>query len=130
MLEELESLHPEDGKKEIPRSRMYMDTSPKTIAELNLETELVEHYIGLKSYLAEIGSLSDDSNYSPSQVAQITNSLTAVLDKIIKMQESVVNMARMSQVESALVDCLKRAPSDVQDAFFADYEKILKKYEK
>ena len=93
MLEELDSLHPGDGNKEIPRSRMYMDTSPKTIAELNLETELVEHYIGLKSYLAEIGSLSDDSNYSPSQVAQITNSLTAVLDKIIKMQQSVVNMA-------------------------------------
>lgn len=134
MLEELDSLHPGDGTKEIPRSRIYYNTDPKTIAELNLETELVEHYVGLKSYLVEIasGGGRDDktSDYSPSQVAQITNSLTAVLDKIIKMQESVVNMARMSQVESALVDCLKRAPSDVQDAFFADYEKILKKYEK
>ena len=134
MLEELDSLHPGDGTKEIPRSRMYYNTDPKTIAELNLETELVEHYVGLKSYLIEIaggGEGRDDksSNYSPSQVAQVTNSLTAVLDKIIKMQESVVNLQRMSQVESALVDCIKSAPADVQEAFFIDYEKILKKYE-
>ena len=139
MLEELESLHPEDGNKEIPRSRMYYNENkpePKTIAELDLESELVGHYVGLKAYLTEIAGGNhntrngDSSVYSPSQVSQVTNSLTAVLDKIIKMKESVVNMERMSQVEAALVDCIKRAPADVQEAFFVDYEKILKKYEK
>lgn len=127
MLEDLDSLHPDDGQKTIPLSRMYMQNEPTSISELNLEAELVAHYVGLKAYLMAI---SDDKTASASQVSQVTNSLTAVLDKIIKMQESVVNMERMTKIESAMVDALKTAPSDVQDKFFMEYEKILKQYEK
>ena len=127
MLEDLDSLHPDDGQKTIPRSRMYMEHTPTSISELNLEAELVAHYVGLRAYLTDIAS---DDRISASQVSQITNSLTSVLDKIIKMQESVVNMERMTKIESAMVDALKTAPSDVQDKFFMEYEKILKQYEK
>lgn len=127
MLEDLDSLHPDDGQKAIPLSRMYMEREPTSISELNLESELVAHYIGLKAYLATV---ADSQTASASQIAQVTNSLTSVLDKIIKMQESVVNMERMTKIESAMVDALKTAPSDVQDKFFMEYEKILKQYEK
>lgn len=130
MFEDLEPLHPEDKQKPIPASRMYYDdmSMPRSIADLNLEEELVQHYTGVKSYLMDLSV--DSEKASASQVAQVANSLTSVLDKIIKMRESVVNMERMAKVESAMVDALKTAPADVQDKFFAEYEKILKQYEK
>ena len=130
MFEDLEPLHPEDKQKPIPASRMYYDdmSMPRSISDLNLEEELVQHYTGVKAYLMDLSV--DSEKASASQVAQVTNSLTSVLDKIIKMRESVVNMERMAKVESAMVDALKTAPADIQDKFFAEYEKILKQYEK
>ena len=102
-----------------PAARLVSST--RSLRELNLDTELHDTYVDAKSYLE--GVLTD-SSLPPNQVAQTFNTLNAILKEITKMQTDVYNAERIKKLELAMIHALKLAPEDIQDAFFAEFERL------
>lgn len=112
MLEEL-SLHT-TPKTQAPPQR------PTTLAQLNLDSELLDNYQEAKDFRDFI--LSNDS-IPPNQVAQVMNTLTSILKEIVKMQEDLHNIERIKRMEYAIIHALKDMPDEVKQAFMDEYER-------
>ena len=54
------------------------------------------------------------------------NTISAILKEIVKMQTDLYNAERVKKLEAAMIDALKLAPKEAQDAFFEQYAVILK----
>ena len=93
-----------------------------SLKSLNLDSELYAAYARAKNYLSIIQA---DEEIPPNQVAQVMNTLTAILDKIVKMQTELHNAERVKKLEAAMIEALKNtATEEVQDAFFAEFERL------
>ena len=95
-----------------------------TLATLNLDSELYSMYARAKNYLDDL-QMGDD-NTPANQVAQVMNTITAILKEIVKMQTDLYNAERVKKLEAAMVDAIKLAPKESQVAFFEAYESLLK----
>ena len=95
-----------------------------TLATLNLDSELYSMYARAKNYLDDL-QMGDD-NTPANQVAQVMNTITAILKEIVKMQTDLYNAERVKKLEAAMVDAIKLAPKESQAAFFEEYSAILK----
>lgn len=58
----------------------------------------------------------------PNQIAQVMNTLSSILKEIVKMQEQIHNQEKIKRMETAMIEALKLAPIDIQDAFLKAYE--------
>lgn len=93
------------------------------LSQLNVEDELLRQYNAANQLLADAAYEEIPLN----QKAQAMNSIVAILGQIIRQQETVKNMAAMTELETALIDTLKEFP-EVRERFLAVYEgKLLKK---
>lgn len=98
--------------------------SAKELKELNLDSELLTNYQSAKEYLEQIRY---DESTQPNQVAQVMNTINAILKEIVKMQTELYDAERVKKMELALVATMKAQPVDVQRQFFELYDENLHK---
>lgn len=90
--------------------------------ELKLDDELLHHYINTKTLLSIVQA---DDSVPVNQIAQVVNSLTAILQHIVKMRQDVHNLERMKEMENIVIEVMKEQPQDVRDLFFDKLERAL-----
>lgn len=93
------------------------------LKQLNLDNELLQNYQSAKEYLEHIRF---DESTQPNQVAQVMNTINAILKEIVKMQTELYDAERVKKIESAIIATMKNQPEDVQRQFFEEYELALK----
>lgn len=127
MFDELDSNPKKFDKK--PREK-FVDPSPvtaKTLADLDLEQELLQQYKDAKLLLSE--ALYDSSGETPlNQKAQIVNSITNILKQLADIKTQLYNAERLKMLETILVDTLKHYP-ELKEDFLANYKAVLGKHE-
>lgn len=94
---------------------------PNSLDELDLDKELAEQFIRAKQLIL---NAETDDNVTLAQKAQATNSITSILQNIVKMRTDLYNSERIKLIESILISVLKEFP-DVQAAFLDRYEAAL-----
>ena len=73
--------------------------------------------------------MQSDDQVPPNQVAQVFNTISAILKEIVKMQTELHNAERVKKLEAAMIQAIKLAPLESQQAFLVQYEAILKEQE-
>ena len=94
-----------------------------SLKSLDLDAELYNAYAKAKNYLADVPS---DDQVPPNQVAQVFNTISAILKEIVKMQTELHNAEKVKKLEAAMIQAIKLAPKKSQDVFFTQYASILK----
>ncbi len=94
-----------------------------SLKNLDLDAELYNAYAKAKNYLADVQS---DESIPPNQLAQLMNTISAILKEIVKMQTELHNAERVKKLEAAMIQAIKLAPLESQQAFLVQYEAILK----
>ena len=89
--------------------------------ELDLDTELLDQYKNAKLVLTDI--IHDDS-IAANQKAQVMNTVTSILQAIIKLQQELHNVERLKLIEATLIETLQRHET-LKEEFLKDYEKAL-----
>ena len=97
-----------------------------SLKNLDLDAELYNAYAKAKNYLADVQS---DESIPPNQLAQLMNTISAILKEIVKMQTDLYNAERVKKLEAAMIQAIKLAPLESQQAFLVQYEAILKEQE-
>lgn len=93
---------------------------PQALQELDLETEL------LKQYQKAQDMLESSSGEPLNQKAQTLNSITNILQAIIKSQQDLYSIERLKTLENTLIKVLQDFP-EIKHQFLDAYEKELKK---
>lgn len=114
---------PEDSPRILPQDYMVEHGSLKS---LNLDGELYNAYAKAKNYLAIVQS---DEGIPANQVAQVFNTISAILKEIVKMQTDLYNAERVKKLEAAMIQAIKLAPPESQQVFLEQYETLLKAVE-
>lgn len=94
-----------------------------SLKSLNLDAELYNAYAKAKNYLADVQS---DDEIPPNQVAQVFNTISAILKEIVKMQTELHSAERVKKLEAAMISAIKLAPKESQQVFLEQYETLLK----
>lgn len=90
------------------------------LKDLDLEVELLAQY-------KKAQALLDDADKEPlNQKAQTLNSITLILQTIIKSQQDLYNIERLKTLENTLIKVLQDFP-EIKHQFLDAYEKELKK---
>lgn len=110
---------PKDGKPE--KVRVLVDIKAQSLSELDLDQELLQQYKDAKQLFKDI-ELDDETPMN--QKAQIMNSITAILTKIVENQTALYDSERVKLIESILIDVLKQYP-DINAEFMERYKKAL-----
>ena len=97
-----------------------------SLKNLDLDAELYNAYAKAKNYLADVQS---DESIPPNQLAQLMNTISAILKEIVKMQTELHNAERVKKLEAAMIQAIKLAPLESQQAFLEEYEAILREQE-
>lgn len=108
-----------------PQTILPADYLPEygSLKSLNLDSELYAAYARAKNYLAIVQA---DEEIPPNQIAQLMNTLTAILDKIVKLQTELYSAERVKKLEAAMIQAIKLAPPESQQVFLEQYETLLK----
>ena len=93
----------------------------KSLAELNLEHELLEQYEAVKTLQEEV---LVDSDIPPNQRAQVANAVAATLQQLVKMQSDFYNAERFKAIEALMIKAMKKLPKEVVEEFIDEYEAI------
>ena len=111
-----------------PQTVLPADYLPEqgSLKSLDLDAELYNAYAKAKNYLADVQS---DEGIPPNQLAQLMNTISAILKEIVKMQTELHNAERVKKLEAAMIQAIKLAPLESQQAFLEEYEAILKEQE-
>lgn len=96
--------------------------SAKTLAELDLDHELLTQYKAAQTLLTEAAY---DKVTPLNQKAQVLNSITAIITQIIKLQQEVHSIEEVKEIEAALIETLKEFP-EIKEKFLKAYKKRLK----
>ena len=110
---------PKDGKPE--KVRVLVDIKAQSLSELDLDQELLQQYKDAKQLFKDI-ELDDLTPMN--QKAQIMNSITSILTKIVENQTALYDSERVKLIESILIDVLKQYP-DINAEFMERYKKAL-----
>lgn len=94
-----------------------------TLAQLNLDEELLNQYNSAK-LVFEAAQFDEETPLN--QKAQILNTLTSILQAIIKMQQDLHSIERVKLIEATLISTLQNHET-LKEAFLDDYEKALRK---
>jgi len=97
----------------------------KTLDDLDLDQELLQQFTTAKEVLEDI---RHEQDVPANQKAQVINTISSILQSILKMQQDLHNVERMKLVENTLIEVLQRHQT-LRDAFLEDYENALKKLE-
>jgi hypothetical protein len=93
-----------------------------TLKDLDLDKELLDQYQSAKQLLKDV---QYEEGVPLNQKAQITNTITSILQAIIKMQQDLYNIEKIKLIENVLIETLKEHET-LRDAFIEKYEQALK----
>lgn len=94
----------------------------KNLREISLERELIlQHQASLELQ----NRCMQSSEIPANQLAQVSNSTAAVLQQLIRLQETVHTTERLKRIENKLIEALNTLPAETQEAFLLVYEEIL-----
>jgi hypothetical protein len=93
------------------------------LTKLNLADELGLQYRAGTILLA---SVQDDNGTPANQRAQVFNSVSGMLEKIVKQQKIVYSAERLKRFESAFIKVLEDLPLESKRKFFDMYGEFLK----
>ena len=119
MYEPIEQL--EDLSLQPPEVQTQQPLERGNLRGLNLDSELYDRYTEAKDFLDLVLT---DSEVSPNQVSTVMNSVNSILKEIAKMQTEVQNAEKVKKLELAMITALKLATPEVQEAFFAEFERL------
>lgn len=91
------------------------------LAKLDLADELGVQY---RSGMTLLATVRDDPDVPANQKSQVFNTVSAMLEKIVKQQKVVFNAERLKRFESAFLRVLDEMPAESKRKFFdmyADY---------
>ncbi len=91
------------------------------LAELDLDTELLDQYKEAKRLLAEF---KDDDQIPLSQKAQLLTVISTIINQVIKNQQELHSIEKIKKIELVLIETLKEFP-DVKQMFLDKYEQNL-----
>lgn len=97
--------------------------APKSFSEIKLEEEVLSMYHQARHWLAEL-YLNKDELTSPTSISSAVTAVNAALKELIKMQAEIHNQEKLKKMEEAMIEALKLAPPEIQDAFLAKYEEL------
>lgn len=115
------SLHDSSHEETSPFVPTRQRTRVANLADLNLEQELLDNYNDAQDILTNIDPQVTPAN----QIAQSMNTITSILDKIMKMRTELYNAERIKKIETAIIFTLKQYP-ELQETFMIEYERLLK----
>jgi hypothetical protein len=108
----------------LPKTAQTSSVQARTLAELDLDHELLEQYKNAKDLLDDI---KDDTSIAPNQKAQTINSISSILSNIIKTQSELHNVERLKMLENTLIETLQKPEFEkLKESFLQAYEKALK----
>lgn len=92
------------------------------ISNLNLTEELGLQY---RQGQALLQSVQNDKDVQANQKAQVFNSVSAMLEKIIKQQDIVYSAERLKRFEVAILRVLEKLPPESKQVYFDLYSEYL-----
>ena len=95
---------------------------PLSIAEMNLEQEMVLQYHTLRTVQNDI---MDDEEIPLNQRAQLASTCSAQLARLMQLQQEIFTSERIKAMERVLTKLLKAWDKDQAEKFLAEYEKAL-----
>ena len=95
----------------------------KALRDMNLERELILQHQASLELQNEV--LRDDETPA-NQKSQVANATAAVLQQLIKLQETVYTTERLKSIVNKLIEALNQLPRETQEAFFEVYETVLR----
>lgn len=94
------------------RDRRYDDVqAPKSLDDINLDHELAWHFHSTKLFLDNLDEESTPAN----QIAQVRNTVSAILEKIAKTKIDLYNARNYQLLEQAFIECMSEAPKEIQE---------------
>jgi F0F1-type ATP synthase delta subunit len=91
----------------------------RTLADLNLEEELLSQYTVTKQLLSQV---VEDPETPANQKAQVINSLLSITNQLVKMQTELHTAERVKAIEAACVKAVRTLDQAAQKEFFKRYE--------
>ena len=88
------------------------------------EQELLKLRRQAKALYADI---EYDGDTPANQKAQVLNSISSVLQALVKLQAEVHSTKKVQAIELALISTMKKQPQEVYEAFLTQYEAELAK---
>jgi hypothetical protein len=87
----------------------------RSLKDVSLERTLVLQLLNAQELQREV---MDDSEATPTQRAQVTNTLSGVIDTLSKLQIKLFSSERMKEIEGCLIDTINALMTEEQAAFF------------
>lgn len=94
------------------------------IKDLDMDRELVTQLTVMRELQVEV--LSDEL-IPANQKAQVGNSVTTIIDKLLSMQVELYNAEQFKKLEQVLIRVLSEYDEEISEKFLTQYRKALEK---
>lgn len=98
---------------EKPTAKNYASTE-----EIDVDKALADQFAEAEAYRDHL--LNNSESFAPNHVTGGITALNRIIEQIIKLRETVQNLARQQALEGAVIEVMKQQPKEVKDAFFAE----------
>lgn len=95
-----------------------------SLENVNLQEKVVIQLAQMESLLQELMGASD---VPANQKAQVANSIHGLIAQLVKWRTDLFQADRISKLEGALLDAIKKQPDEVKDKFMEVYRELLEK---
>lgn len=102
------------------RARIDQALPARALKDLDLEQELVVQLLSTQELQRK--ALSEDT--PANQLAQVSNTVQAALQTLVKLQNDVYKSERLKKIEGALLQAIENLPMKEKDAFLTAYEAL------
>lgn len=107
------------------RARIGTKLPPLSIAEMNLEEELVIQYYSAKALVAAVAG---DDLVPTNQKAQVQNSCAAILKTLADVKVAVFSAERVQAIQLALEKAFQGESEEVKKRFFERYARLVRDF--
>lgn len=107
------------------RARIGTKIPPLSIAEMNLEEELVIQYYSAKALVAAVAG---DDLVPTNQKAQVQNSCAAILKTLADVKVAVFSAERVQAIQLALEKAFQGESEEVKKRFFERYARLVRDF--
>jgi hypothetical protein len=105
-----------------PSYRQPVMYTSETLADLNLEHELVRQFNVVRGMQDDVLS---DPDVPANQKAQVANAVASTIKQLVETQEKYYNQERLKKIEAGLIKVLGKLPAEAAAEFLDIYEKEL-----
>ena len=85
-------------------------------ADIDIDKALADQYAEAEAFRDHL--LNNADKHMPNHVTGAITAVNRVIEQVIKMRETVQNMARMQAFENAVTEVMKEQKDSVKNAFF------------